>query len=76
MLYDQSQLADPNSDGPPDGFTFFGTLADIQENDQEEDDMRPSHDTDQKERNLIIVNDFVIPSRNQQSAEQHRGRHF
>lgn len=24
----------------------------------------------------IIVNDFVIPSRNPQSAEQHRGRHF
>ena len=25
---------------------------------------------------MIIVNDFVIPSRNPQSAEQHRGRHF
>lgn len=24
----------------------------------------------------IVVNDIVIPSRNQESAEQHRGRHF
>ena len=62
MSYDQTK--DPNSDGPPDGFTFFGTLADIQENDYEEDDMKPSRDSDQKERNYIIVNDFVIPSRN------------
>lgn len=69
-----SKSADPNLDGAPDGFTFFGTLSDIQENDFEgEDDLRPSHD---KGDNLLVVNDFVIPSRNQQSAEQHRGRHF
>jgi hypothetical protein len=24
----------------------------------------------------LIVNDFVIQSRNQEQAEQHRGRHF
>ena len=41
-----------------------------------DNDLRPSHDTDQKEGNIIAANDFVIPSRNQQSAEQHRGRHF
>lgn len=63
-----NQPADLNIDGAPDGFTFFGTLADIQENDFEgEDDLRPSHDNDidQKQMNYIVVNDFVIPSRNQ-----------
>jgi len=23
-----------------------------------------------------VVNDFVIPNKNEQTAEQHRGRHF
>lgn len=50
-------------------------MPDILENEYEEDDMRPSRDSDNKQ-NYMIVNDFVIPSRNPQSAEQHRGRHF
>lgn len=59
----------------PDGFTFFGSMPDVYEMDQI--DQTPTNDqvNDQK-MNSIIVNDFVIPSRNQQTAEQHRGQHF
>lgn len=34
------------------------------ENEYEEDDMKPSRDSDEQQNNYIIVNDFVIPSRN------------
>ena len=37
---------DKTLDGPPDGFTFFGTLPDIMENEYEEDDMKPARDSD------------------------------
>lgn len=74
MYYKQQN--DQSLEGPPDGFTFFGTLADIVENEYDEDEMKPSRDSDEQQQNYIVVNDFVIPSRNAQSAEQHRGRHF
>jgi hypothetical protein len=43
-----NQLNDNNLEGPPDGFTFFGTLPDIMENEYEEDDMKPSRDSDEQ----------------------------
>lgn len=36
----------------------------------------PIQENVQQQYNMIVVNDFVIPSRNQQTQEQHRGQHF
>ena len=62
-----------------DGFTYFGSMLHVYEN---MNDGQPQHEEqDYMEQNnfnsrQIVVNDIVIPSRNQESAEQHRGRHF
>lgn len=55
----------------PDGFTYFGTLADVYESDinGEEEDLMPSQDHGQSPSEGIIVNDIVIPPRNPQGAE-------
>lgn len=60
----------------PDGYTYFGSLPDVYPDD--EDQMYNDEDLDAQRENMpsIVVNDFIIPSRNPQSAEQHRGRHF
>ena len=50
----------------PDGFTYFGSLPEVF--DEENDDLMPSHDNPGQNKG-IVVNDFVIPSRTQQSAE-------
>lgn len=44
----------------PDGFTYFGSLAEIIEGEGE--DLLPTQDN---QTEAIVVNDFVIPSRNQ-----------
>ena len=59
----------------PDGFSYFGSMAEVF--DEESEDLMPSHENaGLGGSKAMIVNDFVIPSRNSQSAEQHRGRHF
>jgi len=60
----------PNS-GTPDGFTYFGSLPEISEGDHE--DLMPTQDNNAEPPRSIVVNDFVIPSRSQQTMEQHRG---
>jgi len=52
-----------------DGFTYFGSMAFVND---EPIDGGPRHE-DMKQ---VIVNDFVIPSRNPEASEQHKGRHF
>lgn len=41
-------------------------------------DGQPQHDDQYPTQGpkQVVVNDFVIPSRNSEAAEQHRGRHF
>jgi hypothetical protein len=62
-------------EGAPDGFSYFGNFKDVYE--EHGEDIMPSHEnTGYDESRPLIVNDFVIPSRNPQQGEQHRGRHF
>ena len=61
-----------------DGFTYFGSLIHMVEH---ANDGQPQHEeagypNENQNFKNVVVNDFVIPSRNQESAEQHRGRHF
>lgn len=51
-----------------DGFVYFGCKKSIKQHQQNLD----------KESTTIkhVVNDFIIPNKNEQTAEQHRGRHF
>ena len=50
----------------PDSFTYFGSMPDLEYEDE----------FDSNQTTTMIVNDFVIPPRNRENAEQHRGRHF
>jgi hypothetical protein len=50
----------------PDSFTYFGSMPDLEYEDE----------FDANQTTTMIVNDFVIPPRNRENAEQHRGRHF
>lgn len=50
----------------PDSFTYFGSMPDLEYEDE----------FDGNQTTTMIVNDFVIPPRNRENAEQHRGRHF
>ena len=62
--------------GAPDGFTYFGCLPEVVEGDTE--DMMPMQEsqTNKQQQQYRVVNDFVIPNRNQETCEQHRGIHF
>ena len=44
----------------PDGFTYFGSLAEVYD---EYDEDQPTQDN--KNPQPLVVNDFMIPSRNQ-----------
>lgn len=56
-----------------DGFTYFGSTAFVY--DHKAQDGQPMMD-DSSGKKKIVVNDFVIPFRNQTQSEQHYGRHF
>ena len=56
-----------------DGFTYFGSTAFVY--DSRPNDGQPLMD-DSTNKKKIIVNDFVIPFRNQSQSEMHFGRHF
>ncbi len=49
--------------GDPDGFTYFGCKKKVTKKDG-------------ATQTKVVINDFVIPSKNAATAEQHRGRHF
>lgn len=88
MMNDSGGAAGYNQDimgGAPDTFTYFGSLPEQVEGDGEgfnnQQDLTPVHDTNSNGQQnqagqVVVVNDFVIPPRNRDSAEQHRGRHF
>ena len=57
----------------PDSFTYFGSMAELPMDSNENSDFDMAN---KGEVPSVIVNDFVIPPRNKDSAEQHRGRHF
>ena len=66
-------LTSDNMGGAPDTFTYFGSLPDVVIGEGEiELELKEADFQGQ----ITIVNDFVIPPRNKDSAEQHRGRHF
>lgn len=56
-----------------DGFTYFGSTAFVY--DSPPNDGQPMMD-DSTNKKKIIVNDFVIPFRNQAQSGEHFGRHF
>ena len=56
-----------------DGYTFFGSTANWIEHNP--NDGQPMME-DQNNKKRIVINDFVIPFRNQTQSEQHYGRHF
>ena len=51
----------------PDGFTYFGSQAEMFEGEMnvDDEDLMPTQDHGNQRNDLIVVNDFVIPSRNQ-----------
>ena len=75
-------LTADNLGGAPDTFTYFGSLPEQVEGDFEgfnQQDLTPVQENSMGQNaggQAVVVNDFVIPPRNRDSAEQHRGRHF
>ena len=68
-------IAERERDSPGsgnDGFTYFGSVSNIPENalGNLPNQNKIFIDT------IVVVNDFIIPSRNQEASEQHKGRHF
>ena len=49
-----------------DGYTYFGSMNYVIEN---QFDGQPHHDENDPNGKRVIVNDFVIPSRNQEASE-------
>ena len=53
------QISHDEIEAAPDGFTYFGSLAEVY------DDYEDQPTQDNKNPQPIVVNDFMIPSRNQ-----------
>jgi|TARA_B110000285_G_C14916612_1_gene510544 hypothetical protein len=54
------QMNHDDIEAAPDGFTYFGSLAEVYDEYNEE---QPTQDN--KNPQPLVVNDFMIPSRNQ-----------